>query len=127
MQRKIAVTACILGMIGVGLGAFGSHMLGDAIGEDSMKTFQTGIQYHFIHALAMLIVAVAMGVWGESRGLAWAAWLFLAGIVLFSGSLYLLSTTGLRIFGPITPLGGVAFIAGWVMLALSAGRRSEAR
>lgn len=122
MQRKIAVVACIVAMIGVGLGAFGSHILGERIGEDALKTFQTGIQYHFIHALAMLIVAIVMGVWGESRRLAWAAWLFFAGIVMFSGSLYLLSTTGLKIFGPITPLGGVAFIAGWILLALSMGR-----
>lgn len=127
MQRKIAVIACILGIIGVGLGAFGSHILGESIGEESMKTFQTGIQYHFIHALAMLIVAVAMGVWGESRKMAWAAWMFLAGIVMFSGSLYLLSTTGLRIFGPITPIGGLAFMAGWILLALSAGRNSDPR
>ena len=124
MQRKIAVIACVLAMIGVGLGAFGSHMLGDKIGADALETFQTGIQYHFIHALAMLIVAVAMGVWGESRRLAWAAWLFLAGIVMFSGSLYLLSTTGLRIFGPITPLGGAAFIAGWIVLALAVGKKN---
>lgn len=127
MQRKIAIVACIAAMIGVGLGAFGSHILGEKIGEESLKTFQTGIQYHFIHAIAMLIVVVAMGVWGESRRLVWAAWLFFAGIIMFSGSLYLLSTTGLRFFGPITPLGGVAFIAGWIMLALSMGRRTESR
>lgn len=124
MQRKIAVTACVTALIGVALGAFGSHILGDRIGEESLKTFQTGIQYHFIHALAMLVVAVAMGVWGESRRLAWAAWLFFAGILMFSGSLYLLSVTGLKIFGPITPLGGLAFMAGWILLALSAGRRT---
>ncbi|GGN92140.1 DUF423 domain-containing protein [Saccharibacillus kuerlensis] len=124
MQRKIAVTACIMAMIAVGLGAFGSHILGAKIGEESMKTFQTGIQYHFVHALAMLIAAIGIGVWGESRQLIWAAWLFLAGILMFSGSLYLLSTTGLRIFGPITPLGGAAFIAGWILFALGAGRRS---
>ncbi|OWA34630.1 hypothetical protein B9G55_15525 [Saccharibacillus sp. O16] len=123
MQRKIAVTACILALIGVGLGAFGSHILGARIGEESLKTFQTGIQYHFIHALAMLIVAVAMGVWGESRRLVWASWLFFAGILMFSGSLYLLSTTGLKIFGPITPLGGLAFMVGWILVALEAGRK----
>ncbi len=125
MQRKIAVTACIMALIGVGLGAFGSHILGSKIGEDELKTFQTGIQYHFIHALAMFIAALAMGVWGESRRLAWAAWLFFAGILMFSGSLYLLSTTGLKIFGPITPLGGLAFMAGWILLALAAGKKVQ--
>ncbi|MDO3408824.1 DUF423 domain-containing protein [Saccharibacillus sp. CPCC 101409] len=121
MQKKIAIAACLTAMVGVALGAFGSHILGGRIGEDSLKTFQTGIQYHFVHALAMLAAAVAMGVWGESRRLAWAGWLFFAGIVMFSGSLYLLSTTGLKIFGPITPLGGLAFIAGWILLALGIG------
>ncbi|OWR28051.1 hypothetical protein CDO73_19380 [Saccharibacillus sp. O23] len=125
MQRKIAVTACITALVGVALGAFGSHILGSRIGEDSLKTFQTGIQYHFIHALAMLIVAIAMGVWGESRRLAWAGWLFFVGILMFSGSLYLLSVTGLKIFGPITPLGGLAFMAGWILLALAAGRKAR--
>lgn len=125
MQRKIAVVASIVAMIGVGLGAFGSHILGEKIGEDALKTFQTGIQYHFIHALAMLIVSIAMGVWGESRRLAWAAWLFFAGIIMFSGSLYLLSTTGLKIFGPITPLGGVSFIAGWILMGVSMGKRKD--
>ncbi|NGZ75839.1 DUF423 domain-containing protein [Saccharibacillus alkalitolerans] len=127
MQRKIAVVACVTAMVGVGLGAFGSHILEAKIGEDSLQTFQTGIQYHFIHALAMLIAAVAMGVWGESRRLVWAAWLFFAGIVMFSGSLYLLSTTGMRIFGPVTPLGGAAFIAGWIVLATAVGRRAGER
>nr|WP_305120978.1 DUF423 domain-containing protein [Saccharibacillus sp. JS10] len=112
-------------MIGVALGAFGSHILGARLGEDALKTFQTGIQYHFIHALAMLIAAVGIGVWGASRRLIWAAWLFFAGIIMFSGSLYLLSTTGLKIFGPITPLGGLAFIAGWILLALSFGRQTS--
>ncbi|MFD3257771.1 DUF423 domain-containing protein [Paenibacillus lentus] len=119
MQRRIAGIGAIIMLLAVALGAFGAHVLEPVI-QDSIETYKTGVQYHMIHGIAMILVALAAGTWGDSNKLRWAARLFLIGIVLFSGSLYLLSVAGWRWLGPITPLGGVSFIAGWLMLALSA-------
>lgn len=119
MQRRIAGIGAIIMLLAVALGAFGAHVL-EPIIQDSIETYKTGVQYHMIHGIGMILVALAAGTWGESSKLRWSAWLFLIGIVLFSGSLYLLSVTGWRWLGPITPLGGVSFIAGWLLFALSA-------
>ncbi|AZK48164.1 DUF423 domain-containing protein [Paenibacillus lentus] len=119
MQRKIAGIGAIIMLLAVALGAFGAHVL-EPIIQDSIETYKTGVQYHMIHGIGIILVALAAGIWGESGKLRWSAWLFLIGIVLFSGSLYLLSVMGWRWLGPITPLGGVSFIAGWLLLALSA-------
>lgn len=119
MQRRIAGIGAIIMLLAVALGAFGAHVL-EPIIQESIETYKTGVQYHMIHGIAMILVALAAGTWGDSGKLRWSARLFLIGIVLFSGSLYLLSVAGWRWLGPITPLGGVSFMAGWLMLALSA-------
>jgi uncharacterized membrane protein YgdD (TMEM256/DUF423 family) len=107
----------IAGGIGVALGAFGAHGLKSRAGTDLLAVFETGVRYHMYHALALLAVGWAAtrwpGVW-----IATAGWLFLVGILVFSGSLYLMTFTGARWLGAITPLGGVAFILGWVALAV---------
>jgi uncharacterized membrane protein YgdD (TMEM256/DUF423 family) len=107
---RIAAALCFLA---VGLGAFAAHALKDTLAAHAMTdAWNKAVLYHFVHALALLVLA---SVPAPSR---WAAWLFLAGIVLFSGSLYLLALTNLRWLGAITPLGGLCFLGGWLSLVL---------
>lgn len=116
-MRFARITASILGISAVVSGAFGAHALKNELAAKEMtQTWQTACLYHLIHALAVLVVAVAAGSTGSARYrgavLAW-----LAGVLLFSGSLYGLALGGPRWLGPVTPLGGVAFIVGWALIA----------
>jgi uncharacterized membrane protein YgdD (TMEM256/DUF423 family) len=121
VERFFFAAGAVAGLIGVALGAFGAHALRERLTPDLLAIFETGVRYHFYHALALLAAAYAAARWPEGNaGL--AGWLFIAGIVLFSGSLYVLALTGIRWLGAITPLGGVAFIAGWTLLAWTALR-----
>lgn len=97
-------------------GAFGAHALRDRLAADLLDTFDTAVRYHLIHAVALMLAAWATSRWPGTASTA-AGWLFVAGTVLFSGSLYALSLTGIRALGAITPFGGVAFILGWLALA----------
>jgi uncharacterized membrane protein YgdD (TMEM256/DUF423 family) len=121
MDRTFLALGAISGAIAVAAGAFGAHALKARLPEDLLAVFETGARYHMFHALALVAAA-----WTAARfpGAAaeWAGWLFLAGTVLFSGSLYALALSGVRALGAITPLGGVALIAGWVALAAAALR-----
>ncbi|MCC6609737.1 MAG: DUF423 domain-containing protein [Burkholderiales bacterium] len=108
--------------LGVALGAFGAHVLDGRLAPGLVRAYRTGVEYHLVHGLGLLAVgAMALRV-PASRPLAWAGALMAAGIVLFSGSLYLLALTGARWLGAVTPFGGVAFIAAWVTLAYAALR-----
>jgi uncharacterized membrane protein YgdD (TMEM256/DUF423 family) len=111
--------AGLLGFLGVALGAFGAHGLRGRVGPDLLEVWKTGVLYHLVHALALLLVAIAgpRVAWGAAAG-----WLFVAGIAIFSGSLYALTLTGARWWGAVTPVGGLAFLAGWLVLALTARR-----
>lgn len=124
MDRIFFMAGSISAGLAVALGAFGAHALRDRLAPDLQAIFETGVRYHFYHALALLAVAWAVTRWPESGLPANAGWLFMAGTLVFSGSLYLLALTDTRWLGAITPLGGLAFIAGWVCLALSAWRGS---
>ena len=104
-------------MLAVVLGAFGAHALKSQLDDYAMGVFQTAVQYHFYHSLALLAVGVIALSQPQTALLSSSGWLFFIGIVVFSGSLYLLSITGLRWLGAVTPLGGLAFIAGWACLA----------
>jgi len=106
----------------VALGAFGAHVLKERLAVDMLANFETGARYQMYHALALLAVAWAASRWTGSALPSAAGWLFLAGTLLFSGSLYVMALTGLRWMGAITPLGGVAFVAGWLCLLLVAWR-----
>jgi uncharacterized membrane protein YgdD (TMEM256/DUF423 family) len=121
MERVFVVIGSVLASLAVAAGAFGAHALRARLGPDMLTTFEVGARYHMYHALGILLVAWASPRW---PGSALAGWLFLAGIVVFSGSLYLLSLTGQRWLGAITPLGGLAFILGWLVLAWSAWKAS---
>lgn len=107
--------------LGVGFGAFGAHELRSTLSSEDLATFETGVRYQMYHALALIGVAWAASRW-ESAAVVAAGWAFVAGIVIFSGSLYLLVITGPRWLGAITPIGGVAFLVGWVLLVWTAIR-----
>lgn len=112
--------ACILCGLAVALGAFGAHGLKDRLTPDMLAIFEVGVRYQFYHGLALLALTLAPGrVWG-SPWIGRAGWAWIVGIAVFSGSLYLLSLTGIRWLGAITPIGGVAFILGWIFAMLGA-------
>jgi uncharacterized membrane protein YgdD (TMEM256/DUF423 family) len=117
-----AVGAALMALA-VGMGAFGAHGLKDRLDAYSMTVYEKAVFYHFVHALGILLVALlartsAITPAGQTR----VAWLLLIGIVVFSGSLYALAVTGVRMLGAITPIGGLAFIIGWLLLVYEALR-----
>ncbi len=109
-----------MGGLGVAGGAFASHALQNRLTERALEVFNLGIRYQMYHALALLGVALLMGMHPDNPWLGGAGWGFIIGVVLFSGSLYLLSLAGVKAAGPITPLGGVALLVGWGCLAIAA-------
>jgi uncharacterized membrane protein YgdD (TMEM256/DUF423 family) len=115
MERLFFGLGALFALLGVALGAFGAHGLQGRFASGMASVYETGVSYQFYHALGLFAVAYAAARWPKSP-VAWAGWLFIVGIVLFSGSLYLLSVTGTRWLGAITPLGGLAFLAGWLVL-----------
>ncbi|MEK6771340.1 MAG: DUF423 domain-containing protein [Pseudomonadota bacterium] len=119
LYKPFILIGSIAALLAVVFGAFGAHALKARVGADLLAVFQTGVQYHFYHALGLILVgilAASLPTAGWTRA---AGWLMLAGIVIFSGSLYLLALTGQRWLGMITPIGGVAFIAAWATLAVA--------
>jgi uncharacterized membrane protein YgdD (TMEM256/DUF423 family) len=120
-ERLFVILGAASAFIGVGAGAFAAHALKARLAPDLLAIFDTGARYQVIHALGLLAVAWACDRW-RSPAARWAGWCFVAGTVLFSGSLYALALSGMRGLGAITPLGGVAFLLGWALLAWSAWR-----
>jgi uncharacterized membrane protein YgdD (TMEM256/DUF423 family) len=122
MQRKLLLAGTILGFLGVALGAFAAHGLKARLDPEMLTIWETGVRYQMYHALALLATG-----WAAERfpgkPAAWAGGLFIAGVLLFSGSLYALALTGVRTLGAVTPFGGVALLAGWVMLSVAVARR----
>lgn len=116
-RSPLVALGAINAAIAIALGAFAAHGLRERLDARALEVFETGARYHMYHALALVLCGVL-----ATRGATTAGWLFQAGIVLFSGSLYLLAATGVGKLGMITPLGGLAFLAGWVVLAVSALR-----
>lgn len=108
-----------MGGVGVALGAFGAHGLRGRLSPEMLAVFETGVRYHMYHALAILATAALMSKL-DGRAVHVAGWSFTTGIIIFSGSLYALALTGTTMLGAITPLGGVAFLAGWTALAIAA-------
>lgn len=116
MPKTFFLLACIFSFLGVAFGAFGAHALKEKIAPEMLQTFEVGVRYQMYHAFALFVVAWALRAWNFSN-VDIAGWLFTAGILLFSGSLYVLALTGLRWLGAITPFGGLCFLAGWAWLA----------
>jgi uncharacterized membrane protein YgdD (TMEM256/DUF423 family) len=121
MTRAFTVLGALSGLVAVALGAFAAHGLRGRIAPELLAAFETGARYQMYHALALLAVAWAATRWPGGL-VTTAGWLFVAGTVVFSGSLYALSLTGQRWIGAVTPLGGVAFLLGWLALAAAALR-----
>jgi len=121
MARHFWVLGCVFALLAVAAGAFGAHALRARLPADLLAVFETAARYQMYHALALLAAAWAAGRWPESTA-SLAGWLFVAGIVVFSGSLYLLCLTGVRWLGAVTPIGGVAFLLGWGLLGWAALR-----
>jgi len=119
MDRTFLLVGAVSGFIGVAFGAFGAHVLRGRLSPDMLAVFETGVRYQMYHAVAVLVVALA-----TSRFDGWliraAGWSLTAGMVLFSGSLYALALTGVTKFAMITPVGGLAFLAGWALLVMIA-------
>lgn len=121
MDRLFFALGAVSALIAVAAGAFGAHTLVGRLPADRLAVYETAARYQIYHAFALLAVAWAATQW-SSRAVSASGWLFVAGTVLFSGSLYALSLTGVRWLGAITPLGGLAFVAGWACLAWAALR-----
>ena len=122
MARLFLAIASILGALSVAGGAFGAHALKDRLTETALGSFETGIRYQMYHTLALLVVALLIKQSPNVSLLTAAGWCFSVGTVLFSGSLYGLSLGGIKALGPVTPLGGVALIAGWICLAIGSAK-----
>jgi uncharacterized membrane protein YgdD (TMEM256/DUF423 family) len=121
MDRIFFVIGSISALIAVSLGAFAAHALKGRLDAGLLATFEVGVRYQMYHALALFAVAWAITRWPGSTVIA-SGWLFVAGTMLFSGSLYAISLTGARWLGPITPVGGILLLAGWICLAWSVWR-----
>jgi len=112
--------ASAFGFLSVAIGAFGAHALKDRISPEMLEINHTGSQYQMYHSLALLAVAILLKFYPDSKLFNAAGWLFVVGIIFFSGSLYLLSLTGVRILGAITPIGGLCFLGGWACILIGA-------
>lgn len=126
MNRSFIILGSLSAFIAVAAGAFGAHLLKKQLETDLLAVFETAVRYQMYHALALILTAIltihSNNTWATRGG-----WLFTTGTILFSGSLYVLSLTGVKWFGAITPLGGIAFLAGWICLAIHASKQKISR
>ncbi len=121
MDRFFFAAGSLMALLAVALGAFAAHGLKSRLSPEMLNIFEVGVRYQMYHALGLIAVAWALSRWPESN-LNAAGWAFIVGIIIFSGSLYILSLTGMRWLGAITPIGGLAFLIGWAILVWSIGR-----
>jgi uncharacterized membrane protein YgdD (TMEM256/DUF423 family) len=122
LDRIFLLIGAVSAFIGVAAGAFGAHLLKNRVASDMLSVFEIGVRYQLYHALALIACAWAITRW-PGAWIAAAGWLFVGGTIVFSGSLYALSLSAVRGWGAITPLGGLAFLAGWACLAVAALKR----
>lgn len=122
---RVVTAACVVMALGVAIGAFGAHGLQERVTPDLLAIYETGVRYHLVHGLAAILSGIVAR--SGARRAHTAGWLFLAGILLFSGSLYVLAVTGVRWLGAITPIGGVLWIVAWLLLAFATGTRTANR
>ncbi|GGA21816.1 MULTISPECIES: DUF423 domain-containing protein [Psychrobacillus] len=123
-MKLFIIAGAINGFLAVAFGAFGAHALKEKLSEKYLAIWETAVQYQMFHALALIAIGILMSskILGPVSSLNTAGYLILAGIILFSGSLYVLSLTGIGILGAITPIGGVAFLVGWIMIIVAAAK-----
>jgi uncharacterized membrane protein YgdD (TMEM256/DUF423 family) len=125
MKSIFLLLASLSAMIGVGLGAFGAHGLKNVLSPELLTVYQTGVTYQMWHALGLMGISLVHQQSPESKLINWAGWLMFIGIILFSGSLYLLVILNLKWIGIITPIGGVSFIMAWVLIAIFATKKQH--
>ncbi len=118
MHPQFIIIGAFSAAVAVTLGAFGAHGLQSKVTKERMETYQTGVHYHMYHSLGLILLGILNNALTSNNYILWSGWLMIMGIILFSGSLYLLVISDKKWFGLITPFGGLAFIASWVMLAL---------
>ncbi|MFF2443359.1 DUF423 domain-containing protein [Priestia megaterium] len=119
-MKLFLIIGAINAMLAVALGAFGAHGLEGKISEKYLEVWKTGVQYQMFHAMGLFVIAFLLNKFPQSSLLTASGWIMFTGIVLFSGSLYVLSTSGIKVLGAITPLGGVAFIVAWILIVVAA-------
>ncbi len=124
MSQLFVILGALMAFLSVALGAFGAHGLQGKLSAEMLDIYQTGVQYHMIHALGLILIGLLAGLWGSGTWLNAAGWALLTGIIIFSGSLYMLSMTGIKWLGAITPIGGVAFLIGWILVVVAAAKGS---
>ena len=122
MKNFYFAVGAAFSLLSVLFGAFGAHFLRDRLSKEMLDIFEVAVRYQMYHGIGLIVVAWAFSQWQNSY-ISTAGWCFIVGILIFSGSLYILSLTGLRWFGAITPIGGLAFIAGWGCLVIAAFRQ----
>ncbi len=125
MRNNWLVVAGVCGLLAVGLGAMAAHALEASLSAENLARFDTAARYHLIHSVALLAISLR-STHRSSRAVAFACWAFLAGILLFSGSLYIYAVTEVRVFAHITPIGGLSFMAGWIALSFAGLRKTVA-
>jgi uncharacterized membrane protein YgdD (TMEM256/DUF423 family) len=118
-MKVFLVLGCLFAFLSIAIGAFGAHGLEGKISDHSLQIYKTGVQYQMFQTAGIFLVALLLDKFGSSTTLTWAGWLMVIGVVLFSGSLYALSVTNVKIIGAITPIGGVLFLVSWVLVAIS--------
>ncbi|WP_307394974.1 DUF423 domain-containing protein [Bacillus horti] len=118
-MKLFVILGSINALLAVAFGAFGSHGLKGKLSADMLSIYETGVQYHMYHAIGLVLIGI-LAQWAVPSTLHWAGWLMFFGIIFFSGSLYILSITGVKILGAITPIGGVLFLISWVLVAIAA-------
>jgi uncharacterized membrane protein YgdD (TMEM256/DUF423 family) len=119
-MKIFIILGAINAFLAVALGAFGAHGLEGKLEPKYLETWKTGVTYQMFHATGLLIIAVLLGKLPANSLLSWSGWLMFIGIILFSGSLYVLSVTKISLLGAVTPLGGLAFLAAWILLIIAA-------
>ncbi|WP_138756262.1 DUF423 domain-containing protein [Paenibacillus sinopodophylli] len=117
-MQTFIVLGSIMMVLAVAIGAFGAHALKSRITPDKLKVYEVGVQYHIAHALGLILIGILVSHYPDVQLIKTAGWFLAAGIVLFSGSLYVLSLVKARFLGPLTPLGGLCFMIGWVLVAV---------
>ena len=126
-MKKFIVTGALHGFLAVALGAFGAHALKDVVDEYGLSIWETAVKYQMFHATGLLVIGLLMSskLLGEVKQLKLAGIFFNLGIVFFAGSLYVLAVSGIKVLGAITPIGGVLFLAGWVLIIVSALKHAK--
>lgn len=124
MSKTIIMTASVFLALAVAIGAFGAHGLKSHISTEMLGIYKTGVEYHFYHALGLLLLGV-LAVYMPNVYLKWSAIFLVSGIILFSGSLYLLAVSGIKWLGAITPFGGLSFITGWILMFIAVWKNTQ--